>query len=167
MRGHQPDILRLFEDILRNGTSLRVRVTGRSMSPFLRGEEILTIRKVPSSFLHIGDLIFCKTREGFPLLHRIVRKQRERDMFLFQTKGDALITMDQPVTEHDILGKVCRIEKIFSGGRTKQIEMESSIWKVINYIHALLNLGRSKIYAVLSKSGLFSSFRHVVKKVFL
>ena len=156
----------LFEDILNSGLTLRVKVTGKSMAPVLQGGEILTIKKAPSSSLQIGDLIFYKNREGFPLLHRIVRKQQERDIFLFQTKGDALITMDQPVTEHNILGKVCRIEKIFSGGRTKQIEMESSIWKVINYFKAIISLGRSKIHSLL-RSGLFSSFRHVIKKVFL
>lgn len=160
------EAISLFEDILNRGLIVRVKATGSSMSPFLAGGEILTILTVPASSLQIGDLIFYKTREGFPLLHRIVRKQREKDMFLFQTKGDALITMDEPTTEHDILGKVCRIEKLFSGGRTKQIEMESRIWKVINYFQAIISLGRSKAH-ILLRSGLFSSFRHVIKKVFI
>ena len=54
MRGHQPDILRLFEDILQNGTDLRVRVTGRSMMPFLKGGEVLTIRQTPSLLFEKG-----------------------------------------------------------------------------------------------------------------
>ena len=161
-----PEKIKLFEDILNGGLTLRVKVTGKSMAPVLQGGEILTIKKTPSCSLHIGDLIFFKTLYGVPLLHRIVGKQREKDMFIFQTKGDALITMDQPVTEHDILGKVCRIEKLFSGGRTKQIEMESRTWKVINYFQAIIGLGRSKVH-ILLRSGLFSSFRHVIKKVFI
>jgi signal peptidase I len=161
-----PEKIMLFEDILNGGLTLRVKVTGESMAAVLRGGEILTIKKAPSSSLHIGDLIFFKTLYGIPLLHRVVRKQRDKDMFIFQTKGDALITMDQPVTEHNILGKVCRIEKPFSGGRIKQIEMESSIWKVINYFRAIISLGRSKAH-ILLRSGLFLSFRHVIKKVFI
>jgi signal peptidase I len=161
-----PEKIKLFEDILNGGLTLRVKVTGKSMASVLKGGEILTIKKAPSCSLHIGDLIFFKNLYGVPLLHRIVRKQRGKDIFIFQTKGDALITMDEPTTEHDILGKVCRIEKLFSGGRTKQIEMESGIWKVINYFHAIISLGRSKIH-ILLRSGLFSSFRHVIKKVFI
>jgi len=161
-----PEKIKLFEDILNGGLTLRVKVTGKSMAPVLQGGEILTIKKTPSCSLHVGDLIFFKTLYGVPLLHRIVGKQREKDMFIFQTKGDALITMDQPVTEHSIIGKVCRIEKLFSGGRTKQIEMESGTWKVINYFQAIIGLGRSKIH-ILLRSGLFSSFRHVIKKVFI
>jgi signal peptidase I len=161
-----PEKIKLFEDILNCGLTLRVKVTGKSMAAVLQGGEILTIKKAPASSLHLGDLIFFKTLHGVPLLHRIVRKQRKRDMFIFQTKGDALITMDQPVTEHNILGKVCRIEKLFSGGRTKKFEMESGIWKVINYFHAIISLGRSKIH-ILLRSGIFSSFRHVIKKVLI
>jgi len=151
--------------MLNAGLTLRVKVTGKSMVPVLQGGEILTIKKMLSCSLHIGDLIFFKTLYGVPLLHRIVGKQREKDMFVFQTKGDALITMDQPVTEHSVIGKVCRIEKPFSGGRTKQIEMESGTWKVINYFQAILGLGRSKVH-ILLHSGLLPSFRHVIKKVF-
>ena len=155
-----------FEDILNSGLTLRVKVTGKSMSPFLAGGEILAIQKVPAFSLQIGDLIFCKNGEGFPLLHRIVRKQREKDIFIFQTKGDALITMDQPVAEHNILGKVCIIEQLLSDGRTKQIDMESSIWKVMNYFQAMISLGRLRIHTVL-RSCLSSSFGHIIRRVFL
>jgi signal peptidase I len=161
-----PEKIKLFEDILNGGLTLRVKVTGKSMAPVLQGGEILTIKKTPSRSLHIGDLIFFKTLYGVPVLHRIVGKHREKDRLVFQTKGDAFIIMDQPVIEQNIIGKVCRIEKPFSCGRTKQIELESGRWKVINYFRAIIGLGRSKVH-ILSGSGLFSSFRHVIKKVFI
>jgi signal peptidase I len=160
-----PEKIKLFEDILNSGLTLRVKVTGKSMAPVLQGGEVLTIKKAPSRSLHIGDLIFFKNPYGVPLLHRIVRKQREKDVFIFQTKGDALITIDQPVTERNIIGKVCRIEKLSSCGRTKQIDMESGMWKVLNCFRAIIGLGRSKVY-ILLRSSLFSSLRHVIKKVF-
>jgi len=166
MRGHQPDILRLFEDILRNGTSLRVRVTGRSMAPFLNGGEILTIKKIPDSSFQIGDLIFFKTRYGSLLLHRIIRKQY-KDMVIFQTKGDAAVIPDEPVSEHDVLGKVYKIEKILSSGRTKHIDMESPFWKTINYMLAVINIGKSKTYTALRRSSFYSSFRCFIKKVLM
>jgi len=103
----EPKKLVLFEDILNDGISLRVKVTGRSMAPFLQGGEILTIKRVPYASLHKGDLIFFKNSHGFPLLHRIIKK----DTKSVQTKGDALMAFDEPVCEKDALGKVCIIER--------------------------------------------------------
>jgi signal peptidase I len=134
--------LTLFEDILDRGLILSVRVTGSSMSPFLAGEEILKIQKVPASSLQIGDLIFYKTGEGFPMLHRIIKKQRGKEMFIFHTKGDAHPGMDQPVCERNVLGKVCGVETIVPGGAIKYRDMESFFWRSINYLMVFISLGR-------------------------
>ncbi|MBM4147192.1 MAG: signal peptidase I [Nitrospira sp.] len=135
----------LYEEILNSGLSLRIRATGRSMAPFLNGGEILTIKKGPDSSFHIGDLIFFKTRYGSLLLHRIIRKQY-KDMVIFQTKGDAVPGADEPVSENDILGKVCIIEKNFFGMRTKRVYMESRFWKTINYLLAIISSLQSRMY---------------------
>ena len=156
--------LMLFEDILNREISLRVKVTGNSMASFLNGGEILTIRKVPSSSLHIGDLIFFKTREGIPVLHRILKMERKDNLHIFQTKGDALLSMDDPVYESDILGKVCKIESN-SDGKRKYIDMESSLWRNINYLLAVINIGKSKTYPVLRRNTFYLSFRRIIKKV--
>jgi signal peptidase I len=161
------ETISLFEDILGRDLILRVKVTGKSMSPVLRGGEILTIQKVPSSSLHIGDLIFYKTREGFPLLHRLVRRQRERDRFLFQTKGDALIAIDEPVTEDNILGKVCGIEEKLAPGKTNHINMESQYRRIINYLLAKKSLMKSKAYLSIQQCPLYPSLRSIVKKTII
>ena len=154
----------LFGDILSREISLRVKVTGKSMASFLNGGEILTIRRVPSSSLHIGDLIFFKTRDGIPVLHRILKKERKNNLHIFQTKGDALLSMDEPAYESDILGKVCKIESN-SDGKRKYIDMESSLWKNINYLLAVINIGKSKTYPVLRRNTFYLSFCRIIKKV--
>jgi signal peptidase I len=154
----------IFQDILNREISLRVKVTGKSMASFLNGGEILTIRKVPSSSLHIGDLIFYKTRQGIPVLHRILEKERCDKSHIFKTKGDALLSLDEPVYESDILGKVCRIESD-SDGRRKYINMESRLWRNINYLLAVINIGKSKTYPVLRRNTFYSLFRRIIKKV--
>jgi signal peptidase I len=161
------EAISLFEDILNSGLSVRVKATGRSMAPFLDGREVLTIKKVRSSSLRIGDLIFFKTADRVPLLHRIVRKQCKKDMFLFQTKGDALLDTDYPVTERDILGKVFGVERILACGKTRHIDMGCSLWRSINYLFAVISLYKSKLYFTVQKSGLYSSFRSIVKKVLI
>jgi signal peptidase I len=135
----------LYEEILNSGLSLRIRATGRSMAPFLKGGEILTIKKGPDSSFHIGDLIFFKTRYGSLLLHRIIRK-KYKDMVILQTKGDAVLGADEPVSENDILGKVCIIEKNIFGMSTKRVHMESRFWKTINYLLAIISSLQSRMY---------------------
>jgi len=115
------------------------------MAPFLSGAEILTIRKEPVSSLHVGDLIFFKTRYGSLLLHRIIKKNN-KDMVVFRTKGDAVPGMDEPVFEYDVLGKVCIIEKNISGVGTKRVNMESRFWKTFNYLLAVFSSVQSRMY---------------------
>jgi hypothetical protein len=135
------EVLNLFEHILRRGTMLRVRVSGRSMKPFLKGEEILTIRSVASSSLRKGDLIFFKSREGCPVVHRIVKKGKNgNEGITFQTKGDALTVPDEPVRDEDILGKVCRVE---SGPRC--VDLERGIWSAVNYLAAAVSVFEARL----------------------
>jgi signal peptidase I len=157
------ELLGLFEDILNANLKLRIRATGRSMVPFLRGGEILTIQKIPVKSLRIGDLIFFKTKDGFPLLHRIVRKKFNGNKLLIQTKGDALIGFDEPVTEHSILGKVCTVEKTELSGKTKHIHMESQFRRIINYLLAQQSLLKSKVYLTIHQCPLYPSLRSIIK----
>ncbi|MDQ7786108.1 MAG: signal peptidase I [Thermodesulfovibrionales bacterium] len=154
----------LLEDILAKGLSIRIQVTGNSMTPFLRSGEILTIRKVLPGSLRIGDLIFFKTPEELPVLHRIIEKKRGRDnVCLFRTKGDAVSTMDELVTEHNILGKVCRVERTIADYREKHLDMELPIWKAMNFSLALVSLGKGKIASHPALAGLLRR----IKKAFV
>ena len=143
----EPEKWRLFEDILKSGSALRVKVTGRSMTPFLRGGEILTLKKADCSSLKRGDLILFRNTAGYPILHRIVQTIREKSRAIaFQTKGDALIAFDDPVQENEILGKVCRIEK---GPRS--INMETRIQGRLNYVIAVAGLLKSRFSSALHR----------------
>jgi signal peptidase I len=138
----KPVKLGLFEDILNDEINLRVKVTGRSMTPFLRGGEILTIKKASLASLKKGDLIFFKDRNGSPVLHRIIK----RSTISVQTKGDALMAFDEPICANDVLGKVCVVEKANPDSKLKSINMESFMWRTINYLIALFNSVRTKTY---------------------
>jgi signal peptidase I len=144
----RPEICSLFEDILNTGLDLRVRATGKSMVPFLKGEEVVTLKKVSPSSLHIGDLIFFRDRYGSLILHRIIRKRKSGDKAYLETKGDALIAFDEPVLADDVLGKVCGVEKK-SGEKIRYRDMTSGYWRSINLLMVLISLGRSKIYEVI------------------
>jgi len=131
----------LFEDILRRGADLRVSVTGRSMAPFIKSGDTVTIRKIPADRLTIGDLVFFKSRLGLPMLHRLIRiTKTEKGGKLFRTKGDALSVFDEPFAEQLLIGKVFSIEKASkSEGRIQGLDMESLKWRTINFIIAGLS----------------------------
>lgn len=133
----------LFRDILAGGLSLRVKVTGRSMAPFLRGGEVVTIKKVPRRDLRVGDLILVGDKTGMPLVHRLVRKKRTGDdEYIFQTKGDAVWTLDQPVGHDEVLGKVCRIERFHPVAGVQNVDMNSPFQRGINYLRASISIFR-------------------------
>lgn len=131
----------LFQELLSKDITLRVKVTGESMKPFLKGGDIVTIRKVYIKEINIGDLILFRDNNGLPVLHRIVsRKKNHNGEITFITKGDRLILIDDPITEDMVLGKVIRIEKLSSRKVFKSMNLESSIWKTINFLISLPSL---------------------------
>jgi signal peptidase I len=142
-----PDLLDLFEEILHDGTSLRVRVTGRSMVPFLRGGERLIIAQLPCNSLRKGDLILFRNRHGFPVLHRITRIKRAKDGSLsFLAKGDALRTFDEEISGTSVLGRVRRIERTLSPGKAGYVDMDSLLNRSMNSLIAYKGILKVQAY---------------------
>ena len=141
----------LFQDILQRGVKLRVRVTGRSMIPFLRGNEVLTIRQEPCLSLSKGDLILFRSTYELPVLHRILRIRKEDDGALwFLTKGDALMAFDEEIHQSRVLGKVLRVECLAASGKSRQIDMNSLFYRCLNFSIALKGLFKTQTYFFLS-----------------
>jgi signal peptidase I len=148
--GHQPDVLGLFREILQQGTDLRVRVTGRSMRPFLRGGEVLTIRRTPSLFLRKGDLILFRNSHEEPVLHRILsRRKKEDGTFCFTTKGDALLSFDEEIHEDSVLGRVLQIQRPAGSGRAAPVDMNSMFYRCLNFSVAVLGFFKTRTYSFL------------------
>ena len=140
-----------FADILNRGLSLRVKVTGRSMRPFLMGGEIVTIKKVPCSELRTGDLIFFDSSQGVLVLHRLVRKKlSDSGAHIFQTRGDGLMAFDEEIDGRSVLGKVLRIERPEQSGKTTDIDMNSMFYRCINFSIAVAGFFKTQTYFFLS-----------------
>lgn len=101
-----------FAEILARGFDLRVRVTGRSMSPALVDGDIVTLRRADSDRLRRGDLVLYRGRAGRSLvLHRIVAEAPRGEGRLLRTRGDALARDDEPVAAAMVLGRVILVER--------------------------------------------------------
>ena len=147
---YQSERIGLFEDILKGGSDIRVKVTGSSMFPFLNTGEIVTLKKVPPHSLRVGDILFFKDTLGHPTLHRLIdRRQFTDGKIVFQTKGDALIRFDEPISDDRFMGKVSKIEKINRGISQKYINLETLGRQILNFLIAIAQRYRSRIYYVI------------------
>src|SRR3974390_1626068 len=95
----------LFEEVVRplleQGLSVRFQARGGSMSPVIRGGEIVEVTPVIVTKLRKDDIVLAKSNAGFRL-HRIVRADPARDVFI--TRGDCGQQNDPALTGAQILG---------------------------------------------------------------
>lgn len=135
----------LFQELLNKDIILRIKVTGESMKPFLKDGDIVIIKKACSKEINIGDLILFRNNNGFTVLHRVIsRKRNHKGKIEFTTKGDRLISSDEPIIEENVLGKVVKIEKHFNDKVIKSINLESSIWKTLNCLIVIFSLLKTR-----------------------
>lgn len=120
-----------FDHILKTGSRVRVTVTGGSMSPFIRGGEVVILKRKPISSLVPGDVIFLRTAGRQLLLHRIIRIQKaETQIVSIQTQGDANGKPDYPVVPGQVLGRVCIVEKTARFWTFQSIHTDHFFWRV-------------------------------------
>ena len=98
----------LLRAVLDKGVPFRLRAHGRSMSPFIRDGDIITVVPCTGDSLRRGDVaaFIHPQREGL-VVHRVSGKAKDK-IFL---KGDNSHMSDGPVPRKDILGRVVRIER--------------------------------------------------------
>jgi len=120
-----------FSELLDDGYDLRLKVTGRSMSPFLKTGSVVILSQVPVSKLCIGDIIFCQCNDSSYKLHRLIHRDGDRLI----TKGDALVSSDVPFKKTDYKGKVGRVEHPFANGVIHR-NMNNQSVRIINYLIA-------------------------------
>jgi signal peptidase I len=106
----------LIEDLLAQGTRVRLAVGGVSMVPRLRNGDLVTIEPLQGKDARFGELVLFRREDGAPVLHRVVRRWRSR----LQTRGDANIRLDPSIDAACVLGRVRRIER--AGSRSIDLE---------------------------------------------
>jgi len=136
---------RLFAEILNSRAALRIRVTGPSMVPLIRSNDLVTVRKVPIADLTNGDIVLFSNHSGETVAHRILRKRFRNGHTYFHTKGDARLEYDQWIDEGKILGKICRIEKPRSNRPPRILHLETPHWRIGGMFIASLQVIFSKV----------------------
>jgi hypothetical protein len=98
----------LIESLIRDGVAVRIQVHGASMEPAIRSGDYVLIAPAGGR-IRMGDILLCRGREASAyFLHRAVWHARAGE---WRTKGDALQSLDPPVTRADVLGRVQSLER--------------------------------------------------------
>jgi len=80
-------------------------IASESMQPTLNPGDVTIVLSTPPQTIKIGDIIQYKTAEE-PIIHRVIDKYEASDSIWFITQGDANNVPDNPVSEHQVIGKV-------------------------------------------------------------
>ncbi|MBS5048077.1 MAG: S24/S26 family peptidase [Firmicutes bacterium] len=101
----------MLEELLREGQTLCLTVTGESMAPFLRhGRDQIRFRR-PDRPLRRGDMAFFRRANGQYVMHRVLRAEKSGALYLV---GDAQQEVEGPIAPQQVFAvvtEVCRKEK--------------------------------------------------------
>jgi signal peptidase I len=100
--------LELIQSLLRQGISVRIRVSGDSMLPLLKGGEVVEVAPLTKTIPKLGDILFLCDQPGNPLVHRLIWRRNRNNSLLLLTKGDACPAFDGFIPAEKVLGRVQR-----------------------------------------------------------
>lgn len=101
----------LLEAVTCRGVPFRFCARGRSMAPFIRDGDIITVSPIESRLPTVGDVVaFVRPGSHKLIIHRVVDRQAEGWLI----RGDACSISEGPIALDHLLGQVTRVER---GGR--------------------------------------------------
>jgi signal peptidase I len=118
LKTNQADFLEVSQRLLNRGSLLRFQAHGRSMYPFIKHGDIISIEQRNGSTVSKGDVIFYRKQDGSTAAHRLVKVSGRKDKTVLLTKGDALKYTDPPVSPAQVMGRVILIE-----GRERNLKL--------------------------------------------
>ncbi len=105
----EPGALELVQTLLWQGVTVHIRVSGDSMRPLLHGGEIVEAASLHGKTPHLGDILFIRSRQNAPVIHRLIWRRSRNGTEQLLTKGDACLGFDGFIPAEQVLGRVERI----------------------------------------------------------
>lgn len=133
----------LIEELLAGRNRVRLGIGGISMAPRLRDHDCVVIEPLRGEHARFGDLLLYRSAGGALVLHRLVRRWRDKGGQLrLQTRGDANIRLDVSIDSACVLGRVRRIERRGGGN----IDLDTAAQRFRAVAAATGNLIQSAFY---------------------
>lgn len=139
-------------ELLRGGFCIRLRVTGRSMVPYLADDDLVTIEPLAAASIRTGDLVYTQQPGLPPLLHRVIDRVRGKDGgWTVLTKGDALVTRDPAVHADFVAGRVVSILRPRLTGSRRVVRLKSGRRLLLQRCLALGSRHAPRSFAAISR----------------
>lgn len=119
----------VISEAIGRGLSVRMRVTGMSMFPYIWPGEMITVRPLAHGEApDIGAvLVVDRGPEVEYMAHRLVEREGSRIV----TRGDSVIRTDSPHSLVDVVGVVTLVEGRFTG-RGRRIPLSGGVyWRAL------------------------------------
>ncbi len=105
----------LSRELIEGGHSVRLRVRGQSMVPWIRDGDVIEVVPVAMDQVQVGDVVFFR-RGRLLLVHRVIQRRVDGEKVQWITRGDNHCQDDGPMDRPaDLIG---RVEKVYRGRRT-------------------------------------------------
>lgn len=113
-------------ELLDNGQSARIIVTGTSMYPFLR-DGIDSVELSRTSFYDIqrGDIVMILRDNGQYVMHRVFRKEED----CFYMVGDAQQLIEGPLRPEQLVAVISAVWR-----RERRVECSNMMWKLLSIL---------------------------------
>ena len=96
----------VLRELLAQGQSVSLTVTGESMSPFLRhGRDQIRLAAVTAPPQR-GDMVFFRRRNGQYIMHRVLRRMPDGNYAII---GDGQQQVESPITAEQIFAVVTQV----------------------------------------------------------
>jgi len=139
----------VIDEIIQNGSSAWITVTGMSMYPFLReDEDSVELSKISYDTVKKCDIVLVRRDCGGYVLHRILKKEKD----CFYIIGDAQQWVEGPLKPEQLKARVIRIKR-----EKHIIDCNNMLFKIASRIWMMLIPFRYKIIAA------YSSLSHVIR----
>jgi signal peptidase I len=87
----------------------KIRVSGKSMLPFLAPSSLALVRLCGINELRKGDIAVYKSDNKY-ICHRVIGKRFDKDSAFLKTKADIFYTADPPVPAGSLVGRIVAAE---------------------------------------------------------
>lgn len=106
--------------LLARGATVRARLRGWSMSPFVRDGSAVRIAPADGGRVRPGDLLLVDSG-GELMVHRLVARRRRQGALWLVTRGDANPRRDAPVPASAVHGRVVAVGRVSLEGATGRL----------------------------------------------
>ncbi len=135
--------LELSKDIFEKGKSVRFQAKGWSMRPLIQDGDFIVVSPVENSSIKTGDVVFYSTTGNKVIVHRLIRKYKQKGRMTVLIKGDASFSSPEKIDIQNVLGKVIPIER---NGRKKRLDRK--LYQIIGLFFAVISPFSRWIYSI-------------------